>query len=74
MRSRLWVERAVPLWGKPDDGQASDQTLKTTRFAASAPLLAHDGGQPGADSARAAAALVTADQLAALGDPWFSTR
>ena len=28
--STLCVERAVPLWGKPEDGKASDQSLNTT--------------------------------------------
>jgi hypothetical protein len=24
------VDRAVPMWGTPEDGNASDKTLKTT--------------------------------------------
>lgn len=28
--STLCVERAVPIWGKPEDGKASDQTLTAT--------------------------------------------
>jgi hypothetical protein len=31
-RSPLGVERAVPLWGTPEEGKASDTTLQTTRF------------------------------------------
>jgi hypothetical protein len=31
VRSTLCVDRAVPMWGKPEDGHASDKPLKTTR-------------------------------------------
>jgi transposase len=31
--SPLCVDRAVPIWGKPEDGNASDQTLNTTLLA-----------------------------------------
>jgi len=34
------VDRAVPLWGKPADGNASDKTLKTTLLSEIAQLLA----------------------------------
>jgi len=30
--STLCVDRAVPIWGKPEDGNASDKTLNTTRL------------------------------------------
>jgi transposase len=33
VRSPLCVDRAVPIWGKPEDGNASDQTLNTTLLA-----------------------------------------
>jgi transposase len=72
--STLCVDRAVPLWGKPEDGNASDKTLQTTLVAESAPLLAHDGVQPGASISMADAALVTDDNRAALGDTLFITR
>jgi hypothetical protein len=72
--STLGVDRAVPMWGTPEAGQASDQTLKTTLFSALAPLLAHHGVHPGASIYGAAAALVTADTLAARRDPWGITR
>jgi transposase len=46
--STLCVDRAVPLWGKLDDGNASDKTLNTTLFSEIAQLMAHHGVQPGA--------------------------
>src|SRR5262249_29701194 len=72
--STLCVERAVPLGGKPAEGHALETTLHRTLVSESAPLLTPDGVQPGAYLDMAEAALVTADQLAALGAPWCSTR
>jgi transposase len=72
--SSLCVERAVPIWGKPEDGNASDKTLNTTLLSEIAQLLAHYGVQPGAYIYIADAALVTEDNLAALGDTLFITR
>src|SRR5919108_4684531 len=46
--STLCVDRAVPIWGKPEDGNASDKTRNTTLWAEIAPLLAQYGVQPGA--------------------------
>jgi transposase len=70
----LCVDRAVPIWGKPEDGNASDKTLHTTLLSESAQLLARHGVQPGAYIYIADAALVTEDNLAALGDSLFITR
>ena len=50
VRSTLGVERAVPIWGKPEDGNASDKTLNTTVWSDIAPIMAHAGVQPGAFS------------------------
>src|SRR5918911_1076752 len=72
--STLCVDRAVPIWGKPEDGNASDKTLNTTLLTEIAQLLAHYGVQPGAYIYIADAALVTEDTLAALRDPLFITR
>jgi transposase len=72
--STLCMERAVPIWGKPADGNASDKTLNTTLLSEIAQLLAHYGVQPGAYIYIADAALVTEDNLAALGDTLFITR
>jgi len=74
VRSTLCVDRAVPIWGKPEEGQASDQTLHTTLVSESAHLLAPYGGQPGASIYMVEAAFVTADRLAALRDTLFLTR
>jgi transposase len=72
--STLCVDRAVPIWGKLDDGNASDKTLNTTLLSEIAQLMAHHGVQPGAYIYIADAALVTEDNLAALGDTLFITR
>jgi len=72
--STLGVDRAGPIWGKPEDGKASDKTLNTTLLSESAPLLAQYGVPPGASIYMAEAALVTEDRLAALRDTLFITR
>jgi transposase len=72
--STLCVDRAVPIWGKPDDGNASDKTLNTTLLSEIAQLLAHHGVQPGAYIYIADAALVTEENLAALGETLFISR
>src|SRR5215468_2730459 len=72
--STLCVDRAVPIWGKADDGNASDKSLNTTLLSEIAQLLAQYGVQPGAYIYIADAALVTEDNLAALEDTLFITR
>jgi len=72
--STLCVDRAVPIWGKPEDGNASDKTLNATLLSEIAQLLTQYGVQPGAYIYIADAALVTADNLAALRDTLFITR
>jgi transposase len=72
--STLCVDRAVPIWGKPEDGNASDKTLNTALLSEIAQLLASHGVAPGAYIYIADAALVTEDNLAALGDTLFITR
>jgi hypothetical protein len=68
------VDRAVPIGGQPAEGHASDKTRNTTLLSEIAQLLAHYGVQPGAYSTMADAALVTADNRAALRHPLFITR
>jgi len=72
--STLCVDRAVPIWGKPEDGNAADKTLNTTVLSEIAQLLARYGVQPGAYIYIADAALVTEDNLTALSDTLFITR
>jgi transposase len=72
--STLCVDRAVPIWGKPEDGNASDKTLNTALLSEITQRLACYGVQPGAYIYIADAALVTADNLAALRDTLFITR
>ncbi len=68
------MERAGPIWGKPEAGHAADKSLNTPLFSALTQLLACHGVAPGAYRSIADAALVTADKLAALGDTLFSPR
>jgi len=70
----LCVDRAVPLWGKPEDGNASDKTVNHALLSDIATFLAQHGVAPGAYIYVADAALVTEDNLAALGDTLFITR
>ncbi len=70
----LCVERAVPIWGAPADGNASDKTVNNTLLSNIATFLAKHGVAPGAYIYVADAALVTEDNLAALGDTLFITR
>ena len=72
--STLCVDRAVPIWGKPEDGNAADKALNTTLLSEIAQLLARHGVAPGAYIYIADAALVTEDNLTALGDTLFITR
>jgi transposase len=72
--STLCVDRAVPLWGKPADGNASDKTVNNTLLSDIATFLAQHGVAPGAYIYVADAALVTEDNLATLGDTLFITR
>jgi transposase len=72
--SMLCVDRAVPLWGKPEDGNASDKTLNTTLLSEIAQMLARHGVAPGAYIYIADAALVTEDNLKALGNTLFISR
>jgi transposase len=72
--STLCVDRAVPLWGKPEDGNASDKTVNNTVLSDIATFLATHGVAPGAYIYVADAALVTEDNLAALGDTLFISR
>ena len=72
--STLCVDRAVPIWGKHEDGNASDKSLNTTLLSELARLLADYGVRPGAYIYIADAALVTEDNLNALKDTFFITR
>jgi transposase len=70
----LCVDRAVPIWGTPEDGNASDKTVNNTLLSSIATFLGQHGVAPGAYIYVADAALVTEDNLAALGDTFFITR
>jgi transposase len=70
----LCVDRAVPIWGTPEDGNASDKTVNNTLLSNIATFLGKHGVAPGAYIYVADAALVTEENLAALGDTLFITR
>jgi len=70
----LCVDRAVPIWGTPEDGNASDTTVHNTLLSNIATFLGQHGVAPGASIYVADAALVTEDTLAALGDTLVITR
>ena len=72
--STLCVDRAVPLWGTPEDGNASDKTINNSLLSDIATFLAQHGVAPGAYIYVADAALVTEANLAALGDTLFISR
>jgi transposase len=72
--STLCVDHAVPLWGQPADGNASDKTINNALLSTIATFLAQHGVAPGAYMYVANAALVTADNLAALGATLFISR
>jgi transposase len=72
--STLGVDRAVPMWGKPEDGNASDKALNATLLSEIAQLLARYGVAPGAYFDIADAAMVTEDNLKALGETLFISR
>src|SRR2546422_8675628 len=72
--STLCVDRAVPLWGTPHDGNASDKTVNNALLSDIAAFLAQHGVAPGAYIYVADAALVTEANLAALGDTLFISR
>jgi hypothetical protein len=48
--STLCVDRAVPLWGTPEDGKASEKTSNNTLLADMVTFLATHGVAPGASS------------------------
>ena len=70
----LCVDRAVPVWGKPEDGKASEKTRNPSLRSEMAQMLARHGVAPGAYIYIAAAAVVTEDNLTALGNPLCITR
>jgi transposase len=72
--STLCVDRAVPLWGQPHDGNASDKIVNNTLLSDIAAFLAKHGVAPGAYIYVADAALVTEANLAVLGDTLFISR
>ena len=74
MLSTLCVDRAGPLLGKLEDGNASDQRVNNTILSDLATFMAHHGVAPGASISIADAAMVTEENLAAVGHTRFISR
>jgi transposase len=72
--STLCVDRAVPIWGQPEDGNASDKALKTTILSEISHLMARYGVAPGAYISIAASAMATETHLDTLGETLFISR
>jgi len=70
----LCVGRNIPLLGGCEDGNASDKTLNNTLLTRLSSHLARHGLKPGAFLYIADCALVTPNNLAAMGDNRFLTR
>jgi transposase len=68
------VDQAVPIWGKPEDGNASDKAINTTILSEISTIMARQGVAPGAYIYIADSALVTEDNLNALEKTLFITR
>jgi PAS domain S-box-containing protein len=58
--STLCVDQAVPIWGKPEDGNASDKAVNTTILSEISTIMARQGVAPGAYLYIADSALVIA--------------
>jgi transposase len=72
--STLCVDRAVPIWGKPEDGNASDKRINTTILSEISQIMGRYGVAPGAYIYIADSAMVTETNLASLGETLFISR
>lgn len=72
--STLCVDRAVPIWGKPEDGNASDKSINTTILSEISQIMGRYGVAPGAYIYIADSAMVTETNLASLGETLFISR
>jgi len=70
----LCVDRAVPIFGQLEDGNASDKRVNNELLTQIAQIMARQGVAPGAYIYIADAAMVTEANLAAVGDELFITR
>ena len=73
--SMLCVDRNIPIFGKAEDGNASDKKLNHTILSSISKHMHHHGIEPGAFIYIADSAMVTEENLVALGaDTLFITR
>lgn len=72
--STLCIDRAVPIWGQAEDGNASDKTINTTVLSEISQRMAHYGVAPGAYVYIADSAMVSQANLEALGETLFISR
>jgi transposase len=72
--STLCIDRAVPIWGQAEDGNASDKTLNTSVLSEIAQRMSRFGVAPGAYIYIADSALVSQANLEAMGETRFISR
>ena len=72
--STLCVDRAVPIWSRHEDGNASDKTINTTVLTEISQIMARYGVAPGAYVSIADSAMVSETNLNALGETVFLSR
>jgi transposase len=72
--STLCIDRAVPIWGQAEDGNASDKTINTTVLSEISQRMAHYGVAPGAYVYIADSAMISQANLEALGETLFISR
>ena len=68
MISLLCVDRTVPIFGRTEDGNASDKTINNTILSNTSKYMATHGIEPGAFIYIADSAMVTAKNLSTIGD------
>jgi transposase len=72
--STLCVDRTVPVWDKPEDGNASDKNINTTILSEISQIMGCYGVAPGAYIYIADSAMVTEANLDTLGETLFISR
>ena len=72
--STLCVDRAVPIWSRHEDGNASEKTINTTVRSEISQIMARYGVAPGAYVDIADAAMVSEAHRNALGKTLFMSR
>jgi transposase len=74
MTELICVERGIPIFGRNLDGNSSDKTSNNEMLSRISSIMAKNGIDPGAFVYVADSAMVTEDNLKALGENLFITR